>query len=68
MNTQGVPLGIPPPRRFVLRANPKFLIVVLCIVASIAARNPGVGIGIALMFWVFGWPYQEEMVVARVEY
>jgi energy-coupling factor transporter transmembrane protein EcfT len=73
MNTQGVPFGgtgVPPvpPRTFVLRANPKLLIILLCILVSIIAHNPGIGLVMLGLFWWFGWPYQEEMVVARVEY
>jgi hypothetical protein len=74
MSNQGVPLGgagaaaPAPPRTFTLRANPKVLLIFLCILVSIIAHNPGIGLVMLGLFWWFGWPYQEEIVVARVEY
>jgi energy-coupling factor transporter transmembrane protein EcfT len=70
--TQGVPLGGgpagPPPRTFVLKINPKVLLVILCIVLSIIVRNPGVGMVMFLFIWWYGLPHQDEIHVLRVEY
>jgi hypothetical protein len=70
--TQGVPLGTAAgaavPRTFVLKINPKVLLVILCIVLSIIVRNPGVGMVMFLLIWWYGLPHQEEIHVLRVEY
>ncbi len=70
--TQGVPLGTgapaPVPRTFVLRVNPKVLLVLLCIVISVIARNPGIGIVLFVVVWWYGLPPQENCPVIQVEY